>query len=154
MDNSQIIAAAEIRRQELAAELPKLTPAKSASQCLTLVEKALRRPGPRSIEEQEAEQLASDRRRLFAAAGCPARHANVGPNGVCGEWEGAFRLVKSKLGTGCIVALIGPRGTGKTQMAVDLIRAATDDLRTARYVKAIEVFVRIKGTYQSTARES
>lgn len=58
------------------------------------------------------------------------------------------------LKSGFLIALIGPRGTGKTKLAADLIRANSNFMRTSKYVKAIEVFVRIKGTYSAKPKES
>jgi len=58
---------------------------------------------------------------MMAKATIPLRHAET-EVARAGPWADACREVNALLGTGCIVALIGLRGTGKTRMAVSLAR--------------------------------
>jgi DNA replication protein DnaC len=111
------------------------------------------RPFSRSYTEQEAEKLENERKALFAASRCPARHIVPPSAPSCPGWDDAFAWIAKKLGTGFLVALIGPRGTGKTQLAVELVRRVSHQQKTARYLKAIEIFVRIKGTYHPKSDE-
>src|SRR5262245_8606127 len=48
-----------------------------------------------------------------------------------GEWGKAETALLDKITTGFLVALIGTRGSGKTQLAVELMRAATNRLRSS-----------------------
>lgn len=58
---------------------------------------------------------------MATKAGIPRRHSETDV-GRDGPWADACRQVNGLLGTGCIAALVGPRGTGKTRMAVSLAR--------------------------------
>lgn len=64
------------------------------------------------------------------------------------EWaekrEAAWEIVKA----GGIIALVGTRGTGKTQLAVDLICRACNDGRRAQYAKAMDFFVELRATFK------
>lgn len=64
-----------------------------------------------------------------------------------GEWAAKEQELKSKIGTGFCVGMIGKRGPGKTQMAVEVMREATAQLRSAYYTHVIEFFMDIKATY-------
>lgn len=50
-----------------------------------------------------------------------------------------------------MAALIGPRGTGKTQAAVELMRSACKRGHSVLYTTAMLFFARIKATYQRDA---
>jgi DNA replication protein DnaC len=49
---------------------------------------------------------------------------------------------------------VGTRGNGKTQMAVEAMRTATQRLLSAQYHTAISVFSRIKATFRKDSKES
>lgn len=67
------------------------------------------------------------------------------------------------IGSGSLSVIVGPRGTGKTQLAVTLsirreyeeqdARGYSDNART-RYTTAVEMFVTIKETYGDNAQRS
>ena len=63
--------------------------------------------------------------------------------------EGVFRGRK-----GVMLALIGARGPGKTQLAVCAMHRACRSLQTTRYVKAMDFFSEIKGAYQGGAKDT
>ncbi len=73
------------------------------------------------------------------------------------------RAIGETIGKGSLSVLIGPRGTGKTHMAVWLAsereaslawtRGETDQART-RYTTAVELFMAIKETYGDNAQRS
>ena len=73
--------------------------------------------------ERTAQRRAQDRAETagIAVSGVPLRHLNQTAleNDL---WHSKFDSVKARLGEGFIVSLIGPRGTGKTQMATSLAR--------------------------------
>ncbi len=71
-----------------------------------------------------------------------------------GPWGAAMEKVSALLGTGFLVALIGPRGTGKTQMAVVLMHKITKHLRSAKYRTAEEILLDFKATFRPNSEES
>lgn len=77
----------------------------------------------------------------------PDRHSLSTFNGPP-EWiakrEAAWGIIKQ----GGIVAFTGTRGTGKTQIAVELIHRACHDLHRARYLKAMDFFVALRATFK------
>lgn len=89
----------------------------------------------------------------WRGAGVPKRHAMARETGGAAEWAAKLAQVTALLGTGCLVALVGPRGTGKTQLAVELIREVTGprDL-PARYTTATEFFMALKETFGDEAK--
>lgn len=71
-----------------------------------------------------------------------------------GPWGDALTRLSSRAGEGYIVALLGPRGTGKTQMAVEALRHQIFAKgRTGRYVRAMDIFLSIKNTYDGDGSE-
>jgi DNA replication protein DnaC len=102
-------------------------------------------------------------------ADLPARQAAIMPrmDGQYAAWAEMTKQLTSKLGTGCIIALYGDRGGGKTQIAVALCRARcrmeaeTDkedggnpNIIPALYCRAAEFFMAIKATYKADATET
>jgi DNA replication protein DnaC len=77
----------------------------------------------------------------------PKRHtiATVKPEG---EWGRRLASITDRIGKGMLVALIGTRGTGKTQLAVEVMKAATEKMRSAIYITATEFFMEVKATYR------
>ena len=68
------------------------------------------------------------------------------------EWLAARHTVASKLTTGMLAALLGSRGTGKTQLAVWVAQFnAAFHRRTSRYVKTLDLFLAIRATFKHVA---
>lgn len=67
-------------------------------------------------------------------------------------WADQFKAITERAGKGFTLALIGNRGSGKTQLAVALMKKYTSHLKSAYYTTAIEFFMRVKKAYSS--RES
>ena len=89
---------------------------------------------------------------LYSATNIPLRHRDLKLESVSHKkWLEAFAKVNNKLGKGCIVAIIGGRGTGKTQMGVEAIRQACKLGRDSFYVKSVDVFISIRACYRSDA---
>lgn len=65
-----------------------------------------------------------------------------------GQWGETFDKIGKELGTGFLTALLGTRGNGKTQIAVELIKLNAEKLRTSRFCCATEFFMDIKATYK------
>lgn len=82
------------------------------------------------------------------AGGCPARHAETvtAPHPT---WEAWFRAGLETLGTGCLLILLGDRGSGKTQLATELVRESRACHRKARYTTAIDFFLSLREAYRS-----
>jgi DNA replication protein DnaC len=85
------------------------------------------------------------------------------------KWCAEFESLRQIQGTGFLYALIGPRGTGKTQFGVDLIldrinlevtkHEAGDECwqpmkQPARYFEVLDFFIEIKSTYRRDAQRS
>lgn len=69
------------------------------------------------------------------------------------EWMAANGKLASKLGSGFTAALVGTRGPGKTQMAVELMREVTRRLKPAYYCTAMDYFMRIKDAFHQDREE-
>jgi hypothetical protein len=84
----------------------------------------------------------------------PKRHVAHSQIDLGGEWGKKLAALKALLGSGFLTALVGGRGPGKTQMAVELMRHTTSQLRPAYYLTATEFFIRVKTTYRDDGRKS
>lgn len=115
-------------------------------------------------EQDEAAALERERaakaRRLqkrMERAKLPDLHLSKLSTGVVDE-SGKFgdirRRAESKLGKGVIMALIGTRGTGKTQLATVLATNVIAAGRSALYITAHDVFSSIRGSYREDSRKS
>jgi len=82
------------------------------------------------------------------------------------EWHAAFQRAKTFVAGGGIVAMLGGRGPGKTQMAAEIARAGewpedrrsytrgenvtiTHRSKTARYMRAMDVFLDLRGAQKN-----
>jgi DNA replication protein DnaC len=91
-------------------------------------------------------------RNIRQATGVPARYRQEWPRPKDGEWPVNFRKIMARVDNGGIVALIGPRGTGKTRLACEAIRNYAPE--SASYVTAMGLFLRIRSTFGKKAGES
>lgn len=80
----------------------------------------------------------------------PERQLNLkeGDTDRTGKWAETEHKLLARLGTGFLIALIGTRGGGKTQLGVQLMKATTARLKTALYCSVTEFFMEIKATYK------
>lgn len=103
------------------------------------------------LEDQRTEAAKQDHYRKIANLrsdmNAPSRHLKCQPS-LDGEWGKKLTYLTNCLGTGFTIALVGTRGTGKTQMAVQLMLAATKKLSSARFCTAAEFFMEIKAAYR------
>lgn len=84
----------------------------------------------------------------WAKCGVPARHRQfVAPTEV-GPWLEKYQAIKARLCSGFLVALLGDRGTGKTQLAAELLRHDSTE-RSIRYARAMDFFMAIKSSYRT-----
>jgi DNA replication protein DnaC len=105
-------------------------------------------------EEAERQMAAQSRqnraRELFAASKAPRRQgiAKIEPRGAWGEKCGLLL----KLVEGCAtVGIVGGRGNGKTQMAVEAIRLACSHGKPCMFTTAMQFFMDLKATYRADA---
>jgi DNA replication protein DnaC len=115
----------------------------------------------REREAQREASIANERRhRYWRSAGFPDRQSNrvLLPEGDRPEWEKALRWTYRVVLAGGLAALIGDRGTGKTQIAVECGRKLIREQRprVCRYARAQEVFSHIRECYGTapTRREA
>ena len=108
-----------------------------------------------AVEEQEARQrLVRRTTELRVKWNAPKRHTSAVSIDRLGAWGDAELRLKARLSKGFLVALIGGRGSGKTQLAVELMKEATNRQQTALYATAAEFFIGIKTTYRKDSKES
>ncbi len=72
----------------------------------------------------------------------------------CVAWVETEKIITSRLGTGCLIALIGEYGSGKTQLAVEAMRNTAFSFRSCLYCTAVEFLLRVKATYKDFSQES
>ncbi len=99
-------------------------------------------------EHQRAEHLA------LKATGAPKRHRDwtMTHDTIGTDWDETAMWLMRQYGTGFLIALIGPRGTGKTQLAVELLRHAVAQDHQAQYVRAMKIFIDLHSTYGAKDR--
>ena len=97
---------------------------------------------------------------LRAAWGAPERHvaASLDKNAAGGSpaWQEKLAALALRLANnpGSMLGFVGNRGTGKTQMAVELMRQATAAERSALFTSAIGFFLKIKASFAKDARQT
>lgn len=155
----QELSAANTRLLEKRKTLPK-TDDGQFQEALGKLTKGFR-ADPKAAEQRAKEAAAQQKaeRELRQAVirkhwGAPERHVSrtelLGPK----EWHECLTMLKGKLGTGFLLALVGNRGPGKTQLAVELMRHACEGLIASRYAHAMDIFIDIKGAYRRDANRS
>lgn len=120
----------------------------------------------RNIAVAPQGEMNDDAKQVFKAltdGGFPALHQRTYREGRLsgGEWAMKAEILHNHIAScdGCLVALVGPRGTGKTQMAT--VAAAKYQKRMipkglvgiARYVRTMEFFMAVKDAYASSTSE-
>jgi DNA replication protein DnaC len=147
IDQLQLLREAEHRRaqREFQTTIPEPIGNDVAIRMAELEAKFKANPLPQSkISDHEREQKLQA---LTKAAGIPRRHSER--NEFKNEhWRQKLESLRAKLGSGFLIALIGIRGCGKTQMAVELIRAQIQRLKSAHLTTAMDIFLDIKSAYR------
>ena len=69
------------------------------------------------------------------------------------KWDRIDARLKARLGDGFIIALLGPRGTGKTQLGCSLCQHAAEAGRKCLYGSAMGFFLDIKESFDGVKSE-
>ena len=83
----------------------------------------------------------------WAESGVTERHAHTRIRSDANGWIATARRAAAALQVPAMLALIGPRGTGKTQMAVELLREYCRSGRTGVYVRTMDLLIEVRDTY-------
>jgi DNA replication protein DnaC len=113
-------------------------------------------------ERQTAARHGEMRKRAWFAAGCPRKHVErtLWPEDRAPQWTKALAWAMNNVERGSIIALVGGRGTGKTQIAVECCRKLTlmagSIPARVSYCRTQEVFSAIRECYgaKPTRREA
>lgn len=126
-------------------------------QRLTAAEASAREIHEQKKREEATHEARRKAARLFAEAGCPPRHiehlSNIDPD-ENPKWR-EIRDLLAKQATyrkGYLVALLGKRGPGKTQICTSVIQLCCESLLRCRYVKAQELFRDLRRAYTPVAK--
>ncbi len=89
---------------------------------------------------------------LRANWNAPKRHVLGNP---CrnGPWGKKLATLQARLGKGILIGLVGNRGVGKTQLAVELMKWVTSHGESALFRTAMELIMRFKDTYRQDSEE-
>lgn len=133
--------------------IPKIKTVNLEAACSSLLSTLESRPVVSNAEAEQRDDSASVLK-LRTVWNAPKRHVSKADldRSVDG-WNNAYDALKAKLGSGFTVALVGKRGPGKTQIAVELMREATARLRASYYCTAMDYFSRIKDGFHSDRTE-
>jgi DNA replication protein DnaC len=134
---------------------PRVSEPKHASEIIPAVMKALPEMSPEvaaRVAELEAERELEFRRqqmrRLRERWNAPKRHLQCKLSKTAPLWSIRLNSLNAKIGSGLLVGLVGGRGGGKTQMAVEVMREATRRLRSSLFTTAMEFFMEVKRSYR------
>src|ERR1044072_1217001 len=122
LDELTALEVAEEARKRKAAAMPKVEIPPPITET---VEERMNKLGAKiRMQEQIIDVSRNEDRKseLLKAANLPKRHERKTLDFSNGPWKTNFEAICKKLGTGFLVALIGIRGAGKTQMGVELVR--------------------------------
>lgn len=118
--------------------------------------KERRRQEAEIVRDMERRRVDASRAYAFATSGVPERHREASPIACAPEhaWTQTRGSLRDRLGSGMMVALLGSRGGGKTQLASDLIRIACLRDSSAHYVRVVDFFLAIKAAFAKNAMHS
>lgn len=71
-----------------------------------------------------------------------------------GPWGETEKKIIDRLKSGFLIALVGGRGCGKTQMAVEVMRASVGMKRSCLFASAMQFFMAIKATYRKESDDT
>jgi DNA replication protein DnaC len=95
---------------------------------------------------------------LWRAANAPALHAarDVASLDTAGSaaWQTTLQSVIADVEAGGVLAILGGRGTGKTQMGVELMRHFTSRLRSCLYTEAQGLFLDLREGWRGSGESA
>jgi DNA replication protein DnaC len=98
---------------------------------------------------------------LWKDADVPARYATAGdlnfdhlPSDAVEDYCLAFSTLLTLEKIPATVAMLGPRGVGKTAMACGLIKRFIAHERSARYCRTLDIFIDVKQTFRPDSKSS
>ncbi len=91
-----------------------------------------------------------DTGRYWRESGAPERHKQKirDRHAAEGPWGDEYRRLKPVALAGKMIVLLGKRGTGKTQMAVDLLADICATGEMVKYLKVMDLFREIRSCYR------
>jgi DNA replication protein DnaC len=107
------------------------------------------------IEQEQKESQAREKRgqqiEAWKVSGVPDRHRGrqVGELKTHAKWAAAFDAACQVVDRGGILALVGERGSGKTQCGVELVRRYCLRRRACRYVRVRDIGLNIRASYDA-----
>lgn len=105
-----------------------------------------------SLEQEKAEAHKNHVRKIRQNWCAPKLQFEfLPPDDVVSQWWDWLEFFEARLGKGFLAALVGGRGCGKTQMGVELMRTTTEKLRSALYMRAVDLFINLKSSWRKEA---
>lgn len=105
-----------------------------------------------SAPDEATEQPAGLSRTFPKATGVPERYRELWPLPTNKEWLAKHDRIGSRILAGGMAVLVGPRGTGKTRIAIEAMRSTEQPLFPMRYTTAMGVFLDIRATWTKGGR--
>jgi DNA replication protein DnaC len=103
------------------------------------------------MSEREDIHRSVDAQRYWRDSGVPDLHRGktLDRHNSGGAWGKTYRRLRDSLGEKSLIVLLGKRGTGKTQMAVDLMADICLAGQPVQYIKTMDLFREIRGCYRN-----
>ena len=103
--------------------------------------------------KQKANELRAKAAGILAEAKLPVRNRDQKFTSTHPKWDRIEERLKARLGDGFIIALLGPRGTGKTQLGCSLCQTAAEAGRKCLYGSAMGFFLDVKESFGGSGSE-
>jgi DNA replication protein DnaC len=117
--------------------------------------------GFKAMSNEQADQLIAERtesvrrtraKELMVQSNAPLRHARTHAD--VAAWGESYVALRKLVGTGMFSIVIGPRGTGKTQLGVELMRAAAASGHQPKFVTGTEIGLMLKDSFHEKAQRT
>lgn len=167
-EEREILQKAELRRKQKAAtikvvpDIPGRITVGDFGDVLQRTEEAARRNRDKADRDSQARKEMEEHQLIAECRegwGAPVRHLlkrrEVKNLYAPGPWRDCLEKISVHLvKSGALITLLGTRGGGKTQLAVELMFHVTAKRRRARYVTAMEIFLEVKAAYRKDSKET
>ena len=136
-----------------------ITEASSVAESLMKQYRSISLPSEEYAErerEAQAREIREKAAKILQASHLPKRHLTTKEAELHGdEWLENKRGLESMLNKrGAVLSIIGPRGTGKTQMAVSLARSQANLGRSVYYTTAMGLFMDLRASFGGAQKTS